>query len=41
MFNPAFDVTPYAYLSAIVRERGVAPEPFGPEPRLFVEANDG
>jgi methylthioribose-1-phosphate isomerase len=28
VFNPAFDVTPARYISAIVTERGVARPPF-------------
>jgi methylthioribose-1-phosphate isomerase len=28
--NPAFDVTPARYVTAIVTERGVAREPYGP-----------
>jgi len=26
--NPAFDVTPHRYISAIITERGVAREPY-------------
>jgi len=29
-FNPAFDVTPHRYLTAIITERGLVREPFGP-----------
>jgi methylthioribose-1-phosphate isomerase len=28
--NPAFDVTPHQYVSAIITERGVVREPYGP-----------
>jgi methylthioribose-1-phosphate isomerase len=35
--NPAFDVTPHRYLSAIVTERGVARPPYAASLRRLVE----
>jgi methylthioribose-1-phosphate isomerase len=35
--NPAFDVTPHRYVTAIVCERGVARAPYGPSLRAMVE----
>jgi methylthioribose-1-phosphate isomerase len=37
--NPAFDVTPHRYVSAIVCERGIARPPYGPSLRGLVESN--
>jgi methylthioribose-1-phosphate isomerase len=37
--NPAFDVTPHRYVSAIVCERGIARPPYGPSLRGIVESN--
>lgn len=37
VWNPAFDVTPARYVSAIVTERGIARPPFGPALRGLVE----
>jgi methylthioribose-1-phosphate isomerase len=34
--NPAFDVTPNRYVSAIVTERGVARAPYGESLRAFI-----
>ncbi len=36
VFNPAFDVTPHGYVSAIITENGVAREPFEPALREAV-----
>jgi methylthioribose-1-phosphate isomerase len=36
VFNPAFDVTPAAYITAIITEHGVAAPPFGPVLERFV-----
>ncbi len=36
--NPAFDVTPHEYVSAIITERGVVREPYGPSLRELAEA---
>jgi methylthioribose-1-phosphate isomerase len=38
VFNPAFDVTPSRYISAIVTERGVARAPFQQSLRALLEA---
>ncbi|MEW6280112.1 MAG: S-methyl-5-thioribose-1-phosphate isomerase [Candidatus Eremiobacterota bacterium] len=38
-FNPAFDVTPAEYVTAIVTEQGVHRPPFGPALRAAVEAS--
>jgi methylthioribose-1-phosphate isomerase len=39
VYNPAFDVTPHRYITAIVTEAGVAKKPFGPSiRRLFQSA---
>jgi methylthioribose-1-phosphate isomerase len=36
VYNPAFDVTPHRYITAIITETGVAKRPFGPSiRRLF------
>jgi methylthioribose-1-phosphate isomerase len=35
--NPAFDVTPHRYVTAIVCERGVARPPYTETLRAFVE----
>ena len=37
VLNPAFDVTPAKYVTAIVTERGVARDPFAPTLRRMVE----
>ena len=29
VFNPAFDVTPHYYITAIITERGIITEPYG------------
>jgi methylthioribose-1-phosphate isomerase len=39
--NPAFDVTPARYISAIITEHGIARAPFGPALRTLVAAADG
>ncbi len=36
-FNPAFDVTPHDYVTAIVTERGVARPPYGPSLAALAE----
>jgi methylthioribose-1-phosphate isomerase len=36
--NPAFDVTPARYISAIITEHGIARAPFEPALRALVEA---
>jgi methylthioribose-1-phosphate isomerase len=37
-YNPAFDVTPQRYITAIITEAGVAKKPYGPSiRRLFRE----
>jgi methylthioribose-1-phosphate isomerase len=38
--NPAFDVTPYRYVTAIVTERGVARPPYGQALRQMVQASN-
>ena len=38
MRNPAFDVTPHRYVTAIVCERGVARAPYEESLRRFVKA---
>jgi methylthioribose-1-phosphate isomerase len=35
--NPAFDVTPHRYVTAIVCERGVARAPYGDSLRALLE----
>jgi len=36
VYNPAFDMTPHRYITAIITEAGVAKRPFGPSiRRLF------
>jgi methylthioribose-1-phosphate isomerase len=40
-FNPAFDVTPHRYLTAIITERGLVREPFGPGLSQVLEASVG
>ncbi|MGE5800531.1 MAG: S-methyl-5-thioribose-1-phosphate isomerase, partial [Syntrophaceae bacterium] len=36
VYNPAFDMTPHRYITAIITEAGVARRPFGPSiRRLF------
>ncbi len=40
-FNPAFDVTPAEYISAIITERGVAVPPFGPALRVWAREREG
>ncbi|MCH7997807.1 MAG: S-methyl-5-thioribose-1-phosphate isomerase, partial [Chloroflexi bacterium] len=35
--NPAFDITPYRYVSAIVTENGIAREPYLEELKALVE----
>jgi len=37
-YNPAFDVTPHRYITAIVTEAGVAKKPFGPSLRRLFQA---
>ncbi len=37
VWNPAFDVTPARYVTAIVTERGIARPPYGPALRCLVE----
>ncbi|MFN7543545.1 MAG: S-methyl-5-thioribose-1-phosphate isomerase, partial [Acidobacteriota bacterium] len=37
--NPAFDVTPNRYVTAIITERGVARAPFTEQLRKLVEGN--
>ncbi len=41
VFAPAFDVTPNELISAIVTERGIVREPFGPALRLVCAATGG
>jgi len=36
-FNPAFDVTPHRYISAIITERGIIREPYGEGIRAVME----
>mgnify|MGYP002262963958 CR=1 FL=1 len=36
VYNPAFDVTPARYVSAIITERGVARAPYGDSLRKLV-----
>jgi methylthioribose-1-phosphate isomerase len=38
VYNPAFDVTPHRYITAIVTEAGVAKKPFGPSLRRLFHA---
>ena len=38
VYNPAFDVTPHRYITAIVTEAGVAKKPFGPSIRRLFHA---
>ncbi len=41
VLNPAFDVTPAAYVTAIITERGVARPPYEMSLRALVRATDG
>ncbi|NPV06246.1 MAG: S-methyl-5-thioribose-1-phosphate isomerase [Syntrophaceae bacterium] len=38
VYNPAFDVTPHRYITAIITEAGVAKRPFGPSIRRLFRA---
>lgn len=38
VFNPAFDVTPNEYVTAIITEKGIVQAPFGPNLRKLFEA---
>lgn len=40
VYNPAFDITPHALVSAIVSEKGVARAPFEPTLRTWAAATD-
>jgi methylthioribose-1-phosphate isomerase len=40
VFNPAFDVTPHEFVSAIITERGVAKPPYIQSLRAFVNGKD-
>ena len=39
--NPAFDVTPHRYVSAIITDRGVAREPYDMSLKALFENEDG
>jgi methylthioribose-1-phosphate isomerase len=39
--NPAFDVTPYRYIHAIITERGIAQRPFSQNLKRICRWNDG
>jgi methylthioribose-1-phosphate isomerase len=41
VLNPAFDVTPADYITAIITERGVARPPYEVSLRALVRATDG
>ncbi|MER3488062.1 MAG: S-methyl-5-thioribose-1-phosphate isomerase, partial [Chloroflexota bacterium] len=41
VLNPAFDVTPAAYVTAIITERGVARPPYEMSLRALARATDG
>jgi methylthioribose-1-phosphate isomerase len=38
--NPAFDVTPHEYVSAIITERGIARAPYGESLKALVNTNE-
>ena len=40
-FNPAFDVTPHRYITAIITEKGIVREPFGEGLRGLFLSLDG
>jgi len=40
VYNPAFDVTPHRYITAIITEAGVAKRPFGPSIRKLFRSSD-
>ncbi|MBA7608929.1 Methylthioribose-1-phosphate isomerase [subsurface metagenome] len=37
VLNPAFDVTPHKYITAIITEKGIIRKPFGEGIRLFAK----
>jgi methylthioribose-1-phosphate isomerase len=39
VYNPAFDMTPHRYITAIITEAGVAKRPFGPSIRRLFKAS--
>ena len=39
VYNPAFDVTPHRYITAIITEAGVAKRPFGPSIRKLFKSS--
>jgi len=41
VFNPAFDVTPHALVTAIISEKGIARPPFAPALRTWVSSDPG